>query len=54
MTKLTILMPNYNNESSIKQALDSILMQKTKYQYKIIISDYNSSDNSLKVIESYK
>ena len=54
MTKLTILMPNYNNEDSIGQALDSILMQKTKYKFKIIISDDASNDNSLKVINSYK
>ncbi|MDA3967172.1 glycosyltransferase family 2 protein [Helicobacter sp. WB40] len=54
MVKLTILMPNYNNATYIGQAIDSILMQKTRYQYKIIISDDASSDDSLKIIELYK
>lgn len=51
--KLTIVVPTYNREKYMAQALDSILMQKTNYSYGIIIADDASSDNSLKIAEQY-
>lgn len=51
---LSILIPSYNSEQTIKRTLDSILNQKTNYHYKIITSDDASTDESIKVIEKYR
>ena len=53
-TLLTILMPLYNQEPSIKDALNSILMQETNYKYELIISDDASTDGSLKIAKEYQ
>lgn len=53
-TKLTIIMPTYNREDYIKEALDSILMQETSYPYEIVIADDCSTDNSLKIAQEYQ
>lgn len=46
-------MPTYNKEAYIKEALDSILMQKTSYFYQIIIADDCSTDKSIEIAEEY-
>lgn len=51
---LTIIMPLYNREKYIAQALDSILMQETKYSYKILICDDKSTDSSLQIAREYE
>ncbi len=52
--QLNIIMSNYNQEKYIKKAIDSILMQKLNYDYKIIITDDNSlNDNSVEIIKEY-
>ena len=43
---LSICVPVYNHENYIIQALDSILMQKTKYSYEVWIGDDCSTDNT--------
>lgn len=52
--KLTIIMPTYNREDYIKEALDSILMQESSYSYEIVIADDCSTDNSLKIAQEYQ
>lgn len=52
--KLSVLMPLYNSESFVGEALDSILAQKTNYNYKIIIINDASTDNSLSVAKEYQ
>lgn len=52
--KLSILMPLYNNESFVGEALDSIFSQKTNFEYKIIIINDASTDNSLYVAKEYQ
>lgn len=52
--KLKILMPLYNRERFLAKALDSIFMQQTNFEYKIIIIDDASTDNSLYIAEEYK
>ncbi len=37
--KVTVLVTTYNHEKYIAQALDSVLMQKTNFDYKIIIGE---------------
>lgn len=56
MTKnmLTILMPVFNCEKYIAQALDSILKQETKYKYSIMCVNDGSYDMSLDILKSYQ
>ncbi|MCL2389504.1 MAG: glycosyltransferase, partial [Elusimicrobia bacterium] len=52
--KLTILMPCYNREPYMREALDSIFAQVTNFNYKLIIIDDASTDNSLQIAKEYK
>lgn len=44
----------YNHEKYLKQALDSFLMQKTSFNYEIIIHDDASTDGTKKIIKEYE
>lgn len=44
----------YNHEKYIEQALKSFLMQKTNFEFEIIIHDDASSDNTAKIIRAYE
>lgn len=44
----------YNHERYIKDALDGFVMQKTSFQFEIVISDDCSKDNARGIIEEYK
>lgn len=48
-----IMMLTYNHERYIRQALDSILMQKTKYSYRILIGEDCSTDHTREIVEEY-
>lgn len=54
MTKprLSVLLPNYNNEPFLKKCLDSLFNQ-TFQDFVLYFIDDCSSDNSLKVVEGY-
>ncbi len=52
MCKVSVLMPVYNSEKYLNKAIDSILGQ-TFENFEFIIIDDCSTDNSLKIIESY-
>ena len=43
----------YNHEKYIRQALDSILNQKTTFTWKIIIYDDASTDSTPAIIKEY-
>jgi len=49
---LSICIPTYNGQDTIKQALDSIFSQSYK-NFEIIINDDCSKDNTEKIIKSY-
>jgi len=53
MTKLSVIVPNYNHEGFLTQRLDSILYQ-TYHDFEVIILDDCSTDNSKKIIELYR
>lgn len=53
MVKVSIIVPFYNVEKYIKKCLDSVLNQ-TYNNYEIIIINDGSTDNTSKILESYK
>lgn len=54
MEDLTIIMPSYNKAKYIKEAIESVLMQKTTYTYKIVIADDCSTDDTVQIANKYK
>lgn len=44
----------YNHENFIKEALDSILMQETNFNYEILIHDDASTDSTPDIIKEYE
>lgn len=46
-------MITYNHEKYIIQAIDSILMQETEYDYELIIANDCSPDNTDSIVENY-
>ena len=52
--KVSILCLTYNHHRYIKKAIDSFLMQKTDFEYEILIHDDASTDNTQKVIKEYE
>lgn len=50
---VSIICITYNQEKYIKQAIDSFLMQKTDFDYEIIIGEDCSIDSTKKIIEEY-
>lgn len=53
MPKVSVVMSVYNAEKYLREAIESILNQTFK-DFEFIIIDDASTDNSLKIIESYK
>ena len=51
--KLSIIMPCYNVEHTLERALESVLMQKTNFEYEIIIINDASEDNTLTIANKY-
>ncbi len=53
MPKVSVIVPNYNHQSFLKQRIDSILNQ-TYQDFELILLDDASTDNSLEVLNGYK
>lgn len=52
--KISVVICTYNHEKYIRQAIESVLAQKVKFKYEIIIGDDESKDNTILVISEYK
>lgn len=52
--KLSVLLVTYNHESYIGQALDSILMQQTDFEYEIVVGEDFSTDNTREILLHYQ
>lgn len=50
---LQIIVPAYNAEKYLEECIDSILHQKTKYSYKIMIIDDGSTDRTGEIADKY-
>lgn len=51
--KLSVHILTYNSDKFISKCLDSIIKQKTSFQFDIVIGDDASSDKTVKIINSY-
>lgn len=51
---LSIYVATYNHENYIARALDSILMQKTKYKFEVLVGEDASTDNTREVLKEYE
>lgn len=51
--KLSIMITAYNLSSYIEETLDSVLRQRTNFEYEILVGDDGSSDDTQKIVESY-
>ena len=51
---VSVIVPVYNHEKYIMQAIESILEQKTSFRYEILIGNDASTDNTRKIINDYK
>lgn len=52
--KLSVVMVTYNHEKYIRQAINSILMQKVNFDFEILIGDDVSPDNTAKILKEYE
>lgn len=52
--KVSVHMLAYQHASYIRQALDSILMQKVDFRYEIVIGDDCSTDGTQDILKEYK
>lgn len=50
----SVLMITYNHEKYIAQAIDSVLMQKTNFDYEIVIGEDCSTDRTREIVLEYK
>ena len=49
-----ILMPVYNHEKYIEDALKGVVSQKTNFNFRLLIGEDFSTDNSRQIIENYR
>lgn len=53
MTMVSVLMITYNHENFIREAIESILMQKTDFAIELIIGEDCSTDNTREIVVEY-
>lgn len=51
---LEIIIPAYNAERYLDECLESVLNQKTRYSYHVIVVDDGSTDSTKSILDSYK
>ena len=53
MKKVSILMITYNHEKYIAQAIESVVSQKTNFDFELVVGEDFSKDNTRKICEQY-
>lgn len=51
---LSIIIPCYNVEKYVKECIESVLSQKTKFKYEVILINDGSLDNTLNILKKYE
>lgn len=54
MAKVSVCMLAYNTSAYIGEAIESVLSQKTNFDFELIIADNDSTDNTRQIIQEYK
>ena len=52
--KVSVCILTYNHEPFITQAVDSVLMQKTDFDFEVIIGEDQSTDNTRSIVKDYQ
>ena len=52
--KVCVILTTYNHERYIREALDSILGQKTNFEFEVVISEDCSTDRTRDIIQQYQ
>lgn len=52
--KVSVSITTYNHEKFIAEAIESVLMQETNFDYEIIIGEDDSSDKTREIVKTYK
>ena len=52
--KVSVWMITYNHENYIREAIDSVLMQETDFEFEIVIGEDCSTDNTRAILLEYK
>lgn len=52
--KLSVLIITYNQERYIAQALDSVLAQRTDFDFEIVVGDDGSTDKTREILRDYQ
>ncbi|WP_323789671.1 glycosyltransferase [Psychroserpens sp.] len=50
---VSVVVISYNHEAFIKQTLDSLLSQKTDFEYEVVVGEDKSTDDTLAICKSY-
>ena len=50
---VSVILNTYNNEKTIQKALDSILLQKTDFDFEVLVYDDASTDKTADIIKLY-
>lgn len=53
MNLISVIVCTYNQEDTIRRALDAILLQECEWQFEIIIGEDGSKDNTREICEEY-
>jgi len=52
--KVSVLLVTYNHEKYIREAIDSLLMQETDFDFEIVVADDHSLDSTRAIIDGYR
>lgn len=52
--KVSVCMVTYNQEKYIQQAIESVLKQKTNFDYEVVIGEDCSTDNTRKILSQHQ
>src|SRR6185436_19281492 len=54
MITISVLVVTYNHEKFLRQALESVMMQETGFDFEVVIADDHSTDGTLAIAQAYE